>query len=62
MTKIYKCCKCGKILEEYKPIRLVKQQYNLKPYKQYVPVEHYDFCKRCFAVIDKWIKKGIKDE
>lgn len=56
MKKIYKCCICHKILEE-KPIRLVKQLYGVNKYKQYSPIENYDFCIGCYKIYEKWINK-----
>jgi len=57
MTKVYKCCICHKELEEYKPIRLVKQLYGIGTYKQYANVRHYDFCKECYRKFNNWIRK-----
>ena len=54
--KIYKCSICHKTLD-YKPIRLVKQEYGIGKYNQYTGVTNYDFCKRCYQVFDKWIRK-----
>ena len=56
MKKIYKCCICHKELEE-EPIRLVKELYEYQPYKQYKVKANYDFCKRCYSVIEKFINK-----
>lgn len=55
--KIYECYICHKILEEYKPIRIVRQQYGINGYNQYGTYCHYDFCKECYSKIDRWIKK-----
>lgn len=55
--KIYRCCICHEVLEDYKPIRLVKQKYGIGNYKQYYNVDHYDFCKRCYSKFNNWIKK-----
>ena len=60
MNKIYKCCICHKVLED-KPIRLVKQVYNMGKYKQYHPVEHYDICNSCYTIFDRWINKHKKE-
>lgn len=60
MTKRYFCCICGEELKEYKPIRLVKQEYGAGRYKQYYPIENYDFCKRCYLVFERWIQKHKK--
>lgn len=56
--KIYKCCICHEVLEDYKPIRLVKRQYSKKGFNQYDNVCNYDFCKRCYAKFNNWIKKN----
>lgn len=50
-NKIYKCFRCGKVLEKEKPIRFVKQMYGIAKYKQYAPLEHYDFCSDCYRLI-----------
>lgn len=59
MKKEYKCCICGEVLNEYKPIRLVEQHYKDEPgyYKQYYHYKNYDFCKKCFNTFRKWINK-----
>ena len=54
--KIYKCCICHETLD-YKPIRLTKQKYGAGPYKQYYPIENYDFCKRCYFKFQRWLDK-----
>lgn len=54
--KTYKCCICNKELKE-KPIRLTKQKYGIGKYKQYAPVENYDFCKECYRTFNNWIIK-----
>ena len=54
--KIYKCCICNKTLKD-KPIRLVKQEYDIGTYKQYSNVDKYDICRSCFRVFDNWIRK-----
>lgn len=54
--KIYKCCICHEIQEE-KPIRLTKQLYRTKGYGQYYPIEHYDFCRKCYRKFNAWLKK-----
>lgn len=54
--KIYKCCICHKRLRE-KPIRLLKQEYDVGNYKQYGQVDKYDICQRCYTVFDRWIEK-----
>lgn len=59
--KIYKCVRCGKVLETTKPIRLTKQLYNVGTYKQYSPIEHFDFCKECYIKIENVFKKWRKE-
>ena len=54
--KIYKCCKCGKTLED-KPIRLVKEVYGAGKYNMLYRTEHYDFCDKCYQIFDDWLKK-----
>lgn len=64
MKKIFKCCICHQVLEEYKPIRLVKQKF-YNPYGVYGKYKHicnYDFCKKHYAVFEKWIKKHKEDK
>lgn len=59
MKKIYSCCICHKVLED-KPIRLTKKEYGIGKYKQYDPVENYDFCKKCYKVFENWLEKHKK--
>ena len=66
MKKIYKCTKCGEILD-YKPVRLSPYRYNdpsnqncksinYCKYKSYVRYgENIDLCKRCYLIFDRWI-------
>ena len=61
MAKIYKCCICHAVLEEDKPIRLVKQLYGLGKYNQYANVHNYDFCKMCYRKFNNWIRKHKED-
>lgn len=56
--KIYKCCICHKVLEDYKPIRLTEQHYGIGQYKQYYPTCNYDLCKECYLKFSNWIKKN----
>lgn len=58
--KIYKCCICHTVLTEYKPIRLTKKEYGGR-YCQYNPVDNYDFCKKCYAKFNNWIKKHMNN-
>ncbi len=56
--KVYRCCICHAILEDYKPIRLVKQLHdNKETYGAYHNKANYDFCKRCYAIFNNWIRK-----
>lgn len=57
MEKVYKCCICHRVLENSKPIRLVKQLYGIGNYKQYAPVDKFDFCFDCYETFSKWIRK-----
>lgn len=62
--KIYKCCICHKIMDDKKPIRLVKQEYGnegRRAYNQYYNVATYDFCERCFKPFEKYIDKYKED-
>lgn len=57
-NKKYKCYKCKMILNDYKPIRFVKQFYNTGVgYKQYHTITHYDLCKKCYKILMKWLEK-----
>lgn len=56
--KVYKCCICHTVLEEEKPIRLVKRVYGKKGYNQFDNVCNYDFCKKCYAKFNNWIKRN----
>lgn len=40
------CDLCFKELD-YKPVRLVKETYQLKPYKQYKRECYWNICKQC---------------
>ena len=57
-VKIYKCHKCGKIINDYKPIRFVQQEYKneIGVCKQYYNVKKYDFYDRCYSVLKKMVK------
>lgn len=56
ITKIYKCCICHSVLEEYKPIRLVKQRWDTTR-NVYRNRANYDFCIDCYKKFNNWIKK-----
>lgn len=53
------CVICHKELN-YKPIRLVKQEYAKGRFKQYYNVKNYDFCLSCYKVFEKWLEKHNK--
>lgn len=59
--KIYKCCICHKVLTDYKPHRLVHQEYVYKPYAIYRNKHNFDFCHRCFKSFTIWIEKHNKE-
>lgn len=63
-TKVYECCICHKTLEDYKPIRLVKQKWRGREprYNQYYNMENYDFCNECFKRFNNWINKHNKED
>lgn len=63
MKKVFKCCICHKVLEEYKPIRLVKQKfYNpMGVYGQYKHICNYDFCIDCYKRFNAWIRKHSEE-
>ena len=60
MTKEYKCCICHVKLD-YKPHRLVHQEFGIGNYRQYYNEKHYDFCDRCFKQFIKWTQKHEKE-
>ena len=45
VIKIYKCCICHEVLEDYKPIRLTRQKYGMHHRNQYSPVANYASAK-----------------
>lgn len=57
MTKVYVCTICHKILSDYKPHRLVHQEYGAGNYNQYGNKHNFDFCDDCFKIFKKWIAK-----
>lgn len=57
LPKIYKCCICHTVLEEYKPHRLVYQEYETRGYGQYKNKHNFDFCDKCFKIFKIWIRK-----
>ena len=61
MSKIYKCIKCGKVLERGEPIRLTKKLYGIGRYQQYTPVDNFDFCTACYKKIENTFKKWRKE-
>lgn len=56
--KIYKCCICHKVIDNVDTIRLQKCLYGMGRTSGHYPVRHYDFCKRCYAKFNNWIKKN----
>ncbi len=58
LQKIYKCCICHTVLEDYKPHRLVHQEYDkLRGYGRYNNKHNYDFCDKCYKIFRIWIHK-----
>lgn len=59
--KIYTCYICGMQIEQYRPVRFVKQLYGYGNYKQYADIRRYDFCDNCYETLkkglDKWKRK-----
>lgn len=59
--KEYKCIRCKKVLNKYKPIRLNVFIYNDPAitgggYKQYkIARVHYDLCRTCFKEVRSFI-------
>lgn len=60
--KIIKCCICNKQIKDYKPTRLYRFEYAAGNYNQYSAVEHWNFCKKCYNIFDKWIQKYNEKE
>lgn len=60
-VKDYYCYVCEKKLD-YKPTRMVRQEYGISSYKQYYQVEHFDLCERCFKIIRKAVRKMKKEK
>ena len=58
MNKEYMCHHCFRPLVKRKPIRLVIQKYQIKPYKQYRHYKHLDLCPECYTEFIKWFKGG----
>lgn len=61
MKKVFKCCICHKVLEEYKPIRLVKQKCKMGLYENYKHICNYDFCIDCYKRFNAWIRKHSEE-
>lgn len=61
-VKIYECCICHRILENVTTIRLQKCLYGAGRTSGHYPVAHYDFCKRCYEKINKWIEKHKEED
>lgn len=56
----YYCCICHKEIKRH--FRLCKQEFGIGKYKQYYPVNNYDFCDSCYAIFEKWLNKHRKGE
>lgn len=52
---IYKCCICHRVIENIDTIRLQKCLYHANSSGGHSAVCRYDFCKRCYSKIQKWI-------
>ena len=61
MIRQYKCCICHNKLD-YKPHRLVHQEYGIGSYRQYANVKNYDFCDKCFKQFTNWIRKHKEEK
>ena len=55
--KIYSCSICHKVIAPESAIRLNKQLYNRKKYKQFTTEVNYDFCSDCYNKFERWINK-----
>lgn len=53
----YKCCICHKELKNKETIRLAKQLYGISYVGGHQTVDKYDFCKNCYSIFEKWLKK-----
>ena len=62
MTKVYVCTICHKILTDYKPHRLVNQEYGGSGYNQYSNKYTFDFCHDCFKKFKAWIIKHKEEK
>ena len=59
VKKVYYCCICHKILD-YKPHRLVYQEWEEKGYGLYKNQNNFDFCNNCFKTFIVWIEENKK--
>lgn len=59
VKKIYSCCICHKVLD-YKPHRLVHQEWEEKGYGLYKNKNNFDFCDTCFKTFVVWINENKK--
>ena len=55
------CIRCEKKLD-YKPTRLLKQVYALRPYKQYKNVENIDLCKECYDEFEQFLNTRLEPQ
>lgn len=55
--KQQECCICHATVYNNVVVRLQKCLYGAGRTSGHYPVEHYDFCKRCYAKFEKWINK-----
>lgn len=60
--KVFECCICHQEIQRKELIRLVKQINDKREYySRNINVYNYDFCKRCYAKFNNWIKKHEED-
>ena len=62
LRKIYICDLCKKVLDDEMPIRFIKQEYAIGKYKQYYPIDKFDLCIDCYAIVEKLIASIKKDK
>jgi hypothetical protein len=61
LNKIYKCFRCGKVIDRYNAVRLTKKLYGVIRYQQFTPVDNFDFCPKCYRIIEKTFEKWRKE-
>lgn len=59
VKKIYTCCICHRVLD-FRPHRLVHQEWESKGYGLYKNIYNFDFCDECFKIFTTWIDKNSK--